>query len=164
MAGKSDFTDDEWGLLLRSPMYAGLVVVAADPSGPIGIVKEMFAMGKLVAETKAQGGGDALVSALVGELTTREGAERAKPAEIQGKKPDEARAWALEQLKRAAALLDQKAGGDAAGFKQWLQEIAARVANASKEGGFLGIGGERVSAEEEQALAATAAALGIARA
>jgi hypothetical protein len=163
MAGKDEFTPDEWGLLLKSPMYAGLVVVAADPSGPIGIVKEMFAMGKLVAETKARPDADVLVAALVGDLATREGAERAKPAEIQGKKPDEARAWALEQLTQVAALLDRKAPGDASGFKQWLQEVAARVANASKEGGFLGIGGERVSAEEQQALAATAAALGVAR-
>jgi hypothetical protein len=164
MAGKSDFTADEWTTLMKSPVMAGLVVVAADPSGPLGILKEMFAVGKLVAETKTKGAQDPLVAALAGEIATREGAEKAKPIEIQGKKPEEARALALEQLREAAKLLDQKAPGDAAAFKQWLQEVATRVANASKEGGFLGIGGTRVSQAEQQALTDTAAALGVAKA
>jgi hypothetical protein len=164
MAGKSDFTPEEWALLCKSPMLAALVVVAASPSGPFGIIKEMIAVAKLVAETKAKGGADALVAAVVADITTREGMEQAKPTEIQGKKPEEARAYALEQLKKVAALLDQKDPGDATGFKQWLQEVATRVAHASKEGGFLGIGGVLVSEQEQQALAATSAALGVAKA
>jgi hypothetical protein len=164
MAGKSDFTPEEWALLAKSPMLAALVVVAASPSGPFGVIKEMVALAKLVAETKAKGGGDPLVGAIVADITTREGMEQAKPTEIQGKKPEEAKAYALEQLKKAAALVDQKAPGDAAGFKQWLQEVATRVANAAKEGGFLGFGGTLVSEQEEQALAATSAALGVAKA
>lgn len=164
MAGKADFTPEEWALLAKSPMMAALVVVAASPNGPFGIIKEMVAVGKLIAETKAKGGSDALVSALVSDITTREGMEQAKPTEYQGKKPEEAKAYALEQLKKAAALVDQKAPADAAGFKQWLQEVAIRVANASKEGGFLGFGGTLVSEQEQQALAATASALGVARA
>jgi hypothetical protein len=164
MAGKADFTPEEWALLAKGPMMAALVVVAASPNGPFGIIKEMVAVGKLIAETKAKGGSDALVNALVSDITTREGLEQAKPTEIQGKKPEEAKAYALEQLKKAAALVEQKAPADAAGFKQWLQEVATRVANASKEGGFLGFGGTLVSEQEQQALAATASALGVARA
>ena len=160
MAGKADFAADEWSLLCKSPMLAGMVVVAASPSGPFGVIKEMVAMGKLVAETKAKGG-DGLISAVVNEITTREGIERAKPTEIQGKSPDQARAYALDQLKQVAALLRQKAPGDAPAFSQWLQEVAERVASASKEGGFLGFGGTLVSEQEQAALRDTAAALGI---
>jgi len=160
MAGKADFTADEWSLLCKSPMLAGMVVVAASPSGPFGVIKEMIAMGKLVAETKAKGG-EGLMSAVVNEITTREGIERAKPTEIQGKSPDQARAYALDQLKQVAALLRQKAPGDAPAFSQWLQEVAKRVASASKEGGFLGFGGTLVSEQEQAALRDTAAALGI---
>ena len=160
MAGKADFTADEWSLLCKSPMLAGMVVVAASPSGPFGVIKEMVALGKLVAETKAKGG-DGLVSAVVNEITTREGIERAKPTEIQGKSPDQARAFALDQLKQVATLLRQKAPGDATAFSQWLQEVAERVASASKEGGFLGFGGTLVSEQEQAALRDTAAALGI---
>ena len=89
MAGKADFTPEEWSLLAKSPMMAALVVVAASPNGPFGIIKEMVAVGKLIAETKAKGGGDALVGALVSDITTREGMEQAKPTEIQGKKPED---------------------------------------------------------------------------
>ena len=160
MAGKADFAADEWSLLCKSPMLAGMVVVAASPSGPFGVIKEMVAMGKLVAETKAKGG-DGLVSAVVNEITTREGIERAKPTDIQGKSPDQARAYALDQLKQVAALLRQKAPGDATAFSQWLQEVAERVASAAKEGGFLGFGGTLVSEQEKAALRDTAAALGI---
>ena len=160
MAGKADFAADEWSLLCKSPMLAGMVVVAASPSGPFGVIKEMVAMGKLIAETKAKGG-DGLVSAVVNEITTREGIERAKPTEIQGKSPDQARAFALDQLKQVATLLRQKAPGDATAFSQWLQEVAERVASASKEGGFLGFGGTLVSEQEQAALRDTAAALGI---
>jgi hypothetical protein len=160
MAGKADFAADEWSLLCKSPMLAGMVVVAASPSGPFGVIKEMVAMGKLIAETKAKGG-DGLVSAVVNEITTREGIERAKPTDIQGKSPDQARAYALDQLKQVAALLRQKAPGDATAFSQWLQEVAERVASAAKEGGFLGFGGTLVSEQEKAALRDTAAALGI---
>jgi hypothetical protein len=161
MAGKADFTPDEWIALKKSPLMASLVVVAASPSGPLGVVKEMFAVGKLVAETKAKGGSNALVDGIVAELTTREGMEGTKPTEIQGMSPDQARSHALDALKSAAALADRKASADADGYKRWLLEVSTRVANASKEGGFLGFGGTLVSEQEEAALRDTASALGI---
>ena len=66
MAGKADFTPDEWTALKKSPLMASLVVVAASPSGPLGVMKEMFAVGKLVAETKAKGGSNGLIDGIVG--------------------------------------------------------------------------------------------------
>ena len=86
--------------------------------------------------------------------------ERAKPTEIQGKSPDEARTYALDQLKQVAALLRQKAPNDATAFSQWLQQVAQRVASASKEGGFLGFGGTLVSEQEQTALRDIGAVLG----
>jgi len=50
---------------------------------------------------------------------------------------------------------------EADGFKSWLLSLSNRVAEAAKEGGFLGIGGTRVSEQEQSALKATAMALGI---
>ena len=35
-------------------------------------------------------------------------------------------------------------------YREWTLSVAERVANASSEGGFLGFGGERVTAEEKQ--------------
>ena len=40
MFDKSAFTDDEWRLILSSPMLAGMAVTLADPSGIFGMIKE----------------------------------------------------------------------------------------------------------------------------
>jgi hypothetical protein len=41
---------------------------------------------------------------------------------------------------------------EAAGYGKFLVDVATAVAEASKEGGFLGLGGMRVSAEEKRAI------------
>jgi hypothetical protein len=45
MLAKTDFTTEEWNVIRRAPFTAGLLVVAASPNGPFGVVKEMFAVG-----------------------------------------------------------------------------------------------------------------------
>ncbi len=70
MATKADFTADEWKQIQRAPFMAGLAVVAASPSGPLGVVKEMFAVGKMLAEVKTQGSSNDLIKALVADLGT----------------------------------------------------------------------------------------------
>jgi hypothetical protein len=47
-------------------------------------------------------------------------------------------------------------------FKGWLQHISQSVAEASKEGGFLGFGGVRISDAEKATLAQISATLGLA--
>jgi hypothetical protein len=154
MATKSDFTPDEWNQLLKAPGWASIVVVAASPSGPFGVVKEMFAAGKLIAETKQQQSGkNALLDALVTDLMSSEGRRQAQPTEIVGKSPEEVRRMALDALKQCVALVDRKGGADAAALKTWLSTLADRVAVAAKEGGFLGIGGTPISEQEKTALA-----------
>jgi hypothetical protein len=43
---KADYNREEWELLLKAPVMAAMAVVAASPSGPIGVIQEMFAVGK----------------------------------------------------------------------------------------------------------------------
>ena len=38
MATKADFTVEEWGRILASPMVAGMAITAADPSGVWGLL------------------------------------------------------------------------------------------------------------------------------
>jgi hypothetical protein len=45
MADKSNFTPDEWKLLLESVMMAGIAVSAADPSGLWGLLEGEFRRG-----------------------------------------------------------------------------------------------------------------------
>ena len=73
----------------------------------------------------------------------------------------QAKSQALDACREVAALLGRKAPGEAEGFKRWLLGAAQRAAEASKEGGFLGIGGVRVSEAEKTALAEVAQALGV---
>ena len=57
MADKSNFSTDEWKLLLESVMMAGMAVTAAEPSGLWGLLKESFASGKALAKVKLSDGG-----------------------------------------------------------------------------------------------------------
>ena len=49
---------------------------------------------------------------------------------------------------------------EAEAYVNWAIQVAEQVALAAKEGGFLGVGGERVSAQEMTALDAIREALG----
>src|SRR5262245_19280880 len=160
MANKTDFTPTEWSTLLKAPGWASIAVVAASPSGPFGVVKEMFAAGKVLADPTL-GSQNPLVSALVADLRTSEGRQQAQPKEVTAKTPDDLRAQAVAQLKQVTSLLDAKGGADADGFKRWLTTLSERVAQAATEGGFLGFGGTRVSEKEESTLADIRTALGV---
>ena len=66
----------------------------------------------------------------------------------------------LASLREVSKILDAKAPDDAAGFKAWLRGISQKVAEASAEGGFLGVGGVQVSDAEKATLADISKALG----
>ena len=166
MAAKTDFTPDEWKLLLQSPMIAGIAVSAAEPSGLIGMRKESMASARALIQAKSDPNADALVKAVAGDYETSDGrgsAQAGVKAAIAGaSKPADMVAKSLDSLKAVAALVDSKGGADAAPFKAWLAGIAKSVAEAAPEGGFLGFGGTQVSEAEKATLAQIAAALGVA--
>jgi len=157
MSTKADYTKEEWDLLVKSPVMAAMAVIAASPSGPIGVLKEMFAVGKGLWEG-AEGTTNALIGALVADL--KAGARPAMPTE-RPQDLAQAKAQALGACREVAALLGRKAPSEAEGFKRWLLGSAQRVAEAAKEGGFFGIGGVQVSEAEKTALAEVAQALGV---
>jgi hypothetical protein len=161
MATKADFTADEWNQIQRAPFMAGLAVVAASPSGPFGVVKELFAVGKMLGEVKSQGTSNDLIKALVADIEA--GAkDLSAPAELKGKTPEQVKSYAIESLRQVAALIDKKTKPDEAqGFKQWLVSVAQKVAEAAKEGGFLGFGGTRVSEEEAATIKELSTTLGV---
>jgi hypothetical protein len=160
MAAKTDFTPDEWKLLLESVMMSGIAVTAADPSGLWGTLKESFASARTMASGK--GGSSDLIKALVSDFETSEGRGIARDglsAQLKGSNPAEIKAKSIDALRRAAALLDAKAPQDAAAVKAWLRQMSQNVADASSEGGFLGFGGIKVSEAETATLAEIDAAL-----
>jgi hypothetical protein len=161
MLSKADFTAEEWNTIRRAPFTAGLVVVAASPNGPLGVIKEMLAVSGTLTDAKLQGASSGLVKAVVADLDTAEARQESMPADFRVKTADQLRAAALEACRQAAAIVEKKGQpAEAQAFKGWLVSVGQKVAEAAKEGGFLGFGGTRVSAQEMSALKDLTAALG----
>jgi hypothetical protein len=162
MATKASFASEEWRQVWESPMLAAMAVTAADPSGLFGLLKEGFAASRALAEAKTDAGSSELIKAVVADLETSEGREMVRDglkAALAGSQAADVKPRAIASLRQVARLLEAKAPADAAGFKTWLAAIAERVAEASKEGGFLGFGGVQVSEAEKATLAEIDAAL-----
>jgi hypothetical protein len=164
MTDKSNFTPEEWKLLLESVMMAGIAVTAAEPSGLWGMLKESLASGSALAQTQLDPRSGPLVKAVVADFETPQGQSIARGGlreKLAGRNPAELKAQCIETLRQAGALIDSKAPDDAPAFKGWLREISQHVAEASKEGGFLGIGGVLVSDAEKATLTEISSVLGL---
>jgi hypothetical protein len=162
MASKASFTPEEWDQIRDSVMMAAIAVTAAEPSGLWGAVQESLASGSALAQAKMDPGSNELIKAVVADYETAEGRSAARDGlktKFAGSKPADVRTRAVEAPRQVSALIDAKAPGDASAFKTWLRQISPRVAEAAKEGGFLGFGGVPVSEAEKVTLAEISAAL-----
>ena len=162
MALKDAFAPADWARVVGAPMLAGIAVTAADPGGLWGAVKESTAVAGALRAAK-EPGGNPLIAEIVAAYETAEGRDLARgvlKAEARGKAPAAVVEAAVAELGAVAALVAAKAPEAAPGFRDWLKAIAAKVAEAGTEGGFLGFGGEKVSAAEKATLERIAAALG----
>jgi hypothetical protein len=150
MTTKADFNAEEWSLVLEGPPLAGLLVVSADRGGTI---RESLAMAKTYTEVRDQYAGTGLMDAI---LSSRPEVDQSRYAS-----PDELRAKGGERLSEAVALLEQKADPEEVeAYRRFVLDVARRAAEAHKEGGFLGIGGTKVSEAEWSALEQVATSIG----
>jgi len=164
MTDKSNFTSDEWKLLLESVMMAGIAVTEADPNGLWGMLRESTASARALVQAQLDPRSGPLIKAVVGDFQTPQGQSIAAGGlneKLAGRSPAERNAQCIETLREAGALIDSKAPDDAPAFKGWLRDISQHVAEASKEGGFLGIGGVLVSDAEKATLTQISSALGL---
>ena len=143
MTGQSDFTPEEWELVLEGPPLAGLIVITAQRGGTF---RESYAIAKSYAEARQQHGQSELLDAIVS----------AKP-EIDRKRyhsPEEVEEQGIARLREAVQLLAGKATPDEAeAYKRFVLALAERVAHAHREHGV------EVSDAEQAALDKLAAAL-----
>ena len=72
MATKANFTSEEWGKLLASPMVAGMAITAADPSGLWGLLQEGMAGGWALLEARQNIQANPLVKAIAEDFSTAE--------------------------------------------------------------------------------------------
>ena len=131
MSSKADYSAEEWKLILKAPLMAGLAIVAASPSGPLGVLREMFAVGKLVSETKTRaeetgGLSNELLRSLVAELSSADARAQLDLADLRALPPQQLQSHALEACRALASLVDRKASKEEAeGVKRWLVAIAS---------------------------------------
>lgn len=165
MSGQSAFSADEWSRIVQSPVMAGFAVTAADPGGLIGAVQEAAAMAGKIGRSDAA---DApLVAEIKAALQTPEGRKTAQAGMkelARGLSAANAAGAAVAHLEDVIGVVSAKAPGEAPALAAFLRTIAEAVAEAAKEGGFLGIGGEPISMAEHKTLADIDGALSVARA
>jgi hypothetical protein len=148
---KADFNAEDWSTVVDGPLYAGLRVIAADRGGTL---RESMAMGRVYQEARAKQGTSPLLDELVKSPPAID-PERLKEA------GGDLSAVTTEHLRKAMSILASMATPDEAdAYKTFVMTVAQAVAGAHKEGGFLGIGGTRISEAEDQALDEISLALG----
>jgi hypothetical protein len=147
----TEFSDEEWGLLVGLPQSVALAASAAEPDGS----RRTHAEGEAGMEAISAGREDAspLVARVAGELISVVGDPEAgeEPVVLDVPDPQVLIADVLQRARQAADLLAGRSDdGDAGAYKNWLVTIAEQVVHAARSGGVLGIGGEEVSEAERQ--------------
>lgn len=163
MSNKANFEAEDWQKITRAPYLAGLAVIGASPT-VTGLASEMSALGRAVTDPSEAGANNDLVNAIIAEFVSRR-TDTPTTDEKPPKDMKELKDRSLETLRQAVWLLSAKARPDEVeGYKAWVMGIARKVAEAAREGAFLGlIGGVLVSDAEKATLQEIAQTLGIAQ-
>ncbi len=165
MATQDAFTTEEWALLRLAPSLVAGGTAAADPSGLFSSIKESFAGAKGMAEAFKANSSLELFAALASDRSIP-GMPDPKTLLGEGSREQQMnnlKNAVLERVRSAVALVAAKAApAEADAYKQMLLGVAQQAADASKEGGFLGFGGVRVSDKEKAFIAEVKGAAGMA--
>jgi hypothetical protein len=139
MATRASFNADEWAAVTTAPTLAAMYVSAAERGGGLS---ESLAAARAYANARAQAN-RGLMRDVVGS-----------PAAIDPSSAQEAARQALDKLRNAIRILERHTDDDEEvnEYKRFVYSIAEAVAQAHREGGFLGIGGRPVSDAEQRAL------------
>jgi len=153
MLTKNDFAASDWNTLRDTIYLVGLATMLAEPSG-LGTVKESLAM--TMGIWKDQTSEIPLIRDLTGRAEVQAAQDSLK-GRFTGSPKDFSkeivRDLALEHARSSVALLSGKGSpGEIDAYRTLLYELAEKVANASREGGFLGFGGKAVSDAEQRFL------------
>jgi hypothetical protein len=148
---KADFNAEDWSTVVDGPLYAGLRMLAADRGGTL---RESMAMSRVYQEARAKQGASPLLDELIKSPPAID-PERLKEA------GGDLSALTTEHLRKAISVLESTATAEETdAYKTFVMTVAQAVASAHKEGGFLGIGGKRISEAEDRALDEISLALG----
>lgn len=170
MSVETRFSEEEQLLLTNTPSLIGSAMAFVEGSG-LGTIKELFANAKtFIGGAKAFPDNEIIVGILPNLEDRKEAMAKAKNfreksmARLKEKGIDsheKLQQQLIADCKAVSVLLTDKATAEeATEYKEWAMSVAENVAKAAKEGGFLGIGGVRISDSEKQIFADIAQALG----
>lgn len=164
MTTKTDFSSAEWEILRDAPNLVVFALTVAGASGFFGTIAEALAPAEAIRD--ALQGDNQLLQEICEKEEMIASVESIKSRARAGGDIDGIQATlrkaAVEKSRAAVDLLRQKGSlEDIAAYRDFLITVGDKVANAAKEGSFLGFGGERVSEHERTLLAELAEALGV---
>ncbi len=145
MSQLTSYTSEEVNTLVRAPLIIGMMVVGASLSGPFGVVKELLAALKATEDASNQ----ASESSVLKKLFSAQSMKAHHEQMAQEKPGAMDKTMQRQKIRQAISILSAK--GDASeveAYKVMLISAAENTASAAKEGGFLGIGGKRISESE----------------
>lgn len=171
MDSQTQLTEEEVFLLASTPAMIGTAMAFSESSGVFGTMKEIWASMKSQAAAPKEYPANQLIQSILPKLDTRdEIVEKAKQYQEMAKArleekgiktQEQLRLQLIEDCGEVNVLLEKKvARQEAQEYKAWAMTVAENVAKASKEGGFLGFGGEQISAGEKELAMDISRALG----
>ena len=136
MTSKSDFTAEEWQLILEAPPSAGMIVVTAQRGGSF---RETIAMAKAYVAARQQHGKSELLDEIVAAKPERDHTHYHSPEELKQR--------GLEHLRDSVALLTSKATPEEVEeYRRFIVTLTHKVAEAHREHG------QEVSDSEQAAI------------
>ena len=136
MTSKSDFTTEEWQLILEAPPSAGMIVVTAQRGGSF---RESIAMAKVYVEARQQHGESELLDEIVAAKPERDHTHYHSPEELKQ--------HGLQHLRDSVTLLESKATpAEVDEYRRFIVNLSNRVAAAHREHG------QEVSESEQAAM------------
>lgn len=122
MAGKADFTEQEWETLQKGVTGAAFLVSLAD-RGFFDTFKEVGALGKYLSQAREKS-----TSPLIRELAAVRGTGFGLTSS-----PDEVEKGAMEALRSSTATLQAKAPDELDAYRAFVIEVATAVGDAAKD-------------------------------
>ena len=136
MTSKSDFTTEEWQLILEAPPSAGMIVVTAQRGGSF---RETIAMAKAYVEARKQHGESQLLDEIVEAKPERDHTHYHSPEELKQ--------HGLQHLRDSVTLLERKATPEEVeAYRRFILTLSHSVAAAHREHG------QEVSESEQAAI------------
>ena len=136
MTSKSDFTTEEWEVILEAPPSAGMIVLTAQKGGAI---RESIAMAKAYVEARQEHGKSELLDAIVAAKPERDHTHYHSPEELKQ--------HGLEHVRDSVAILQRTAEPEEVEqYRRFIVTLSHRVAAAHREHG------QEVSESEQAAI------------